>query len=143
MKLLVKKLLKLLKSSLVFTEKDRKAFKKELGVVRILASLLSFAFLFFFLFLDKIDYKTVLTIYTFFTSEYFKLAVVGLSIYILIGSIVLRNFTYVFAICLFLFGQFLFVHVLDEDYSIDSVSRKTYENPPKNKHYFSGFWNLG
>jgi len=143
MKLLVNKLLKLLKNSLFFTEKDRKAFKKELGMVRILTSLLSFAFLFFFLFLDKIDYKTVLTIYTFFTSEYFKSAVVILSIYVFVGSIALRNFTYVFTICLFLFGQFLFVHVLDKDYSIDSAPRKAYENPPKNKYLYSEFWNIG
>ena len=143
MKLLINKLINLLKDSLVITEKDRKAFKKELGVMRILTSLMSFAFLFFFLFLDKINYETVLSIYTFFTSEYFKVVVVLLSAYVLIGSIVLRNFTYVFTICVFLFGQFLFVHVLDDDYSIDSAQRKTYENPPKDKYLYLEFWNMG
>ena len=143
MKLFTGKLIMTIKKSLTITEKDRISFKRDLGVMRIFTSIMSFAFLFFFLFLDKINYQTVLSIYTFLTSEFFKIAVVGISAYIFIGSIVLRNFTYVFAICLFLFMQFLFVHVLDEDYSIDSVPRKAYENPPKDKYLYLEFWNMG
>lgn len=137
------KLRNTLRNYLLITDKDRENFKKELGVIQILTSLMSFAFLLFFMYLDKFKYITVLSIYTFVTSEYFKIVVVGLSIYIFVGSIVLKNYIYTFSVCLFLFAHFLFIHVLDDQYSIESAARKAFENPPKIQQYYSEYWNMG
>lgn len=142
MKLTIKPI-NILRSSLKITDNDRKNFKKELGVIQILTSVMSFTFLFFFMYLDKFNYETVLSIFTFVTSDFFKIIVVSLSIYIFFGSIVLKNYTYTFSICLFLFAHFLFIHVLNDQYSIDSAARKTFKSPPKNKIHYSIYWNVG
>ncbi len=114
---------------------------KERLHVNIATSILALSFLVFFMFIDKVPLEYVLTIFSLFTEDWFKIALVMISAFFLLVSYLEKNFSYVLLISVFLLGHFLFVNVYDDKYSIQATNKKIDVKKERTEHY-SLFHNL-
>ena len=118
-----------------FEAKTTEKIRQERLQLNIASSALALSFLVFFMFIDKVPLEYVLTIFSLFTEDWFKIALVMISAFFLLVSYLEKNFSYVLLISIFLLGHFLFVNVYDDKYSIQATTKKIDVKKNRTMHY--------
>ncbi len=118
-----------------FETKTTEKIKKEQFQLNIASSVLALSFLVFFMFIDKVPLEYVLTIFSLFTEDWFKIALAMISVFFLLVSHLEKNLSYVLLISIFLLGHFLFVNVFNDKYSIQATTNKTEVKKKRTMHY--------
>jgi len=115
---------------------------KERNIYNIGSSLLAVIFIFFFIYIDQIPVKYVLTVYSVFTETWFKASIVSSAISFFVLALYYKNFSYILLISVFTLGHFLFVNVYNNQYSLGNNSTKV-EVKKEKIRYYSIHWNIG
>ncbi len=118
-----------------FEAKTTEKIRQERLQLNIASSALALSFLVFFMFIDKVPLEYVLTIFSLFTEDWFKIALVMISAFFLLVIYLEKNFSYVLLISIFLLGHFLFVNVYDDKYSIQATTKKIDVKKNRTMHY--------
>lgn len=113
--------------------------KKENFQLKMAAFVVALVFLLSFIYIEKIPYDWVLYAYEVFTAPWHKMAMIAASVIFLYATWKEKHFGYAFLLIAYLAGQFLFVNVFGDNYTLGSEPGIEFEG---RKMYFPN-QNLG